>query len=343
MGLIPEQSFTVRNPAWWDLGAVFDLDHYPGKEEAMRLAGHDWDVVTAPFRVELSNKLLAGAGQDTNPEGAGKLRSVSGWEVHLRGDNLEMLHVAKESFASIPNSVAYEVVELLFDQGFKLESGGSMDGGKQCYLTVKLLNPITITGDDSVVLPFGGLSWCHDGTGALKCRAGTIRQVCQNTVTASEAEGKALGTDFTFRHTKNWRERIEDAKEAVRGIRQNLDVYRKLAEELATIPVTTGQRDLFVSEIIGDKGGVVSLSATTSDKVKSNIEGERAKINSLFFGPTIPEAHRLTAYGLHLAGVEYFDHCRAYKTKESYVRRTLLKDNPAKASLVRTIRELVAA
>jgi hypothetical protein len=60
-------------------------------------------------------------------------------------------------------------------------------------------------------------------------------------------------------------------------------------------------------------------------------------------GPTIPEAHNLTAYGLHLAGVEYFDHLRGYRSQDSYVKRTLLSDNPAKANLIKTIRECVAA
>jgi hypothetical protein len=107
------------------------------------------------------------------------------------------------------------------------------------------------------------------------------------------------------------KDRIADAKDAVKGVRQHFDVYRKLAEELGRIEVTPAQRDLFVSTIIGDRGGVVSTSAAVSDRVKNNLESERAKINSLFFGPTIPEAHALTGYGLHLAGVEYFDHLRA--------------------------------
>ena len=98
-----------------------------------------------------------------------------------------------------------------------------------------------------------------------------------------------------------------------------------------------------MSTIIGDRGGVVSLSNTVSDRVKRNMETERAKVNSLFFGPTIPEAHRLTGYGLHLAGIEYFDHLRLARTSDSYVKRTLLTDNPAKTSLRKTIREVVAA
>jgi hypothetical protein len=58
-------------------------------------------------------------------------------------------------------------------------------------------------------------------------------------------------------------------------------VYREVAEELAALEVTPIQRDLFVSEIIGDKDGRVSRGTDVSDRVKNNVETERAKINAL--------------------------------------------------------------
>lgn len=327
-----EQGFFVREPAWHGLGVV--LDDYPDRETAMELAGHNWDVLAWPIY-----------NMRRDPKDATRRipTLLEGWYEHVRSDTGTVLTVKPESFERIPNSAAYEVAELLFDQGFQYETGITLDEGRTCAITLKLDEPITITGDNSIVLPYGCASWSHDGSGSLRFRSGTIRQVCANTVNASEAEGKRLGTDFTFRHTKNWRERLEDAKAAIKGVRSDLNTYRELAEELAAMPVSTVQRDLFVSEIIGDRGGLVSLSTTVSDRVKSNLEAERAKINTLFFGETIPEAHKLTGYGLFLAGGEYFDHLRNYRTKDSYVKRTLLENNPAKANLSRTIRELVAA
>lgn len=324
------QGFFVREPAWHGMGVV--LDDYPDRETAMKLAGHDFDIVESPVRFETVNE-----------DGLGVLRKAEGWKAHRRSDTGQLIHISQDTFEGIPNSVAYDVAELLFDQGFRYETGITLKDGAQCAITLRLDEPITIGGDDSVVLPFGCLSWAHDGSGSLKVRSGTIRQVCANTVSASEAEGRKLGVDFTFRHTKNVMERIADAKDAVKGVRAGLDVYRQLAEELATIQVTPTQRDLFVSTIIGDRDGVVSKSSTVSERVKANIEGERVKVLSLFMGRTIPEAHTLTGYGLWLAGGEYFDHLRAYRSKDSYVRRTLLSDNPAKASLAKTIRELAVA
>lgn len=345
MGLIPEQSFTVRKPAWWDTNSEYVLADYPGRAEAMRLSGHDFDVLELPSYTAFSNEVLAAAGQPAGgPNGA--FRKDDGYVSHVHSKTLKVLAKSRDTFERIQNSVAYDVAELLFDQGFAYETGGTMGGGAINYLTLLLNEPIVINGDETTrALPFGCLSWAHDGSASLKVRSGTIVQVCQNTVSASEAEGVALGTQFTFRHTKNVMERIEDAKQVVKGLRANVDAYREVMEELISLPVTPGQRDLFVSTIIGDtpnKDGVpVSMRADTSERVKNNISRERVKIDALFGGPTVPEQYALTGYGLFQAGVEYFDHLRRFQSKDSYVKRTLLADNPAKANLTKTIREVV--
>lgn len=340
-----DQGFFVREPAWHGLGIV--LDDYPNREEAMKLAGHDFDIVELPSFTAIPTADVDDLGVDPSALGFtqaanGYLRRDDGFKSHIRSDTLALLHKSRDTFERIPNALAYEVAELLFEQGFQYETGITLDGGKVCAITLKLDEPIMIPGDESPTVPFGCLSWAHDGSGSLKVRSGTIRQVCANTVSASEAEGARLGTDFTFRHTKNVRDRIEDAKQAVSGVRDGLDAYREVMCELATIEVTPAQRDLFVSTIIGDHDGRVSTGAAASDRVKTNIERERAKVLSLFFGQTIPEAHQLSGYGLFQAGVEYFDHLRGYRSQESYVKRTLLTANPAKASLAKTIRELAA-
>ena len=338
-----DNGFFVRKPAWHGLGVV--LDEYPGREEAMRLADHDWDIVTLDdLRVAIPNEVLVAAGQQPNDQGIGVLRKLTGHKALFRSDNLGLLNVARESYTEISNYTAYDIAELLFDQGFKYEAGIMVDGGKTCALTLLLDEPVTITGDDSVVLPFGLLRWSHDGSGSLSVNTGTIRQVCMNTVNMAEAEGKKLGTSFVFRHTKNVHARIEDAKQAVMNARQAVDVYRRVAEELAAIPVTPAQRDWFVSTIVGDRDGRISngRDATVSARVINNVETERAKVNSLFFGQTIPEAHRLTAYGLWLSGGEYFDHLRNYRSEDSYVKRTLLNTSVEKQNLRKTISEALA-
>lgn len=339
------QGFFVREPAWHGLGVV--LDDYPDRETAMQLAGHNWDVVEIGIVGQYPNEVLEAAGRATNPNGSGYAVKLPDWKGHVRSDTGKLLHVSRESFERIQNSVAYDLAEILFEQGFEYETGITVDGGKTCAITLKLDEPITITGDTSVTLPYGCLSWAHDGSASLKVRSGTIRQVCANTVAASEAEGKKLGTDFTFRHTANVHERIEDAKQAIKGVREGLDIYRQVAEELAALQVTPEQRDWFVSTIIGDRDLRVSKADNVSQRVKDNLERERTKVLGLFMQDpaktTIPASHALTGYGLFLAGGEYFDHLRNYRSKDSYVKRTLLNHSSEKANLRRTVMEAVAA
>jgi hypothetical protein len=94
MGAIPEQSFTVRVPAWWDDKAEYVLADYPGREVAMARAGHDWDVC---------ERQVAISRRDAN--------GVLGWKIaegyveHFRSDNGHTLRIGSDSFERIPNRV----------------------------------------------------------------------------------------------------------------------------------------------------------------------------------------------------------------------------------------------
>jgi len=80
-----------------------------------------------------------------------------------------------------------------------------------------------------------------------------------------------------------------------------------------------------------------------SDRVLDNIMSARARVRGLFETPSIPEAHKNTAYGLVLAGGEYLDHLRGYNNSDTYLNRTLLREESLKARLIPMVRELVAA
>jgi hypothetical protein len=107
-------------------------------------------------------------------------------------------------------------------------------------------------------------------------------------------------------------------------------------------PVTPEQRDLFVSTIIGDRDGIVSKSAARrrASRPTSRASGRRSSRSSWADHPGGARADGLRPAprrGRVLRPPAPF------RSKDSYVKRTLLTDNPAKANLNRTIRELVAA
>lgn len=318
------QGFFVREPAWHNLGVV--LDDYPGRDEAMRLAGHDFDIVERPVYVGTSDVIAYPTAR------------VDGLKALVRSDTGKVFNVVNQSYGVVQNSVGWDIVDALVGEGIKYETGLTLRDGAVCSVLAWLDEPVTIPGDNSEILPWVNVAWTHDGSGAVTARPTSIRTVCWNTQSAAEAQGRKYDREFTFRHTKNVMARIEDAKMAMKGIRESHEEYIELARELATIPITRSQRDLFVGLFLP-----MPTEALISDRVKGNVEEARGALRRLFESESIPEAHRFTAYGLHLAGGEYLDHVRGFRNKETLFGRSLLRREPAKAKLTSLIREVVAA
>lgn len=361
----------VEKNAWHNMGRVITAEEAAAmtRSEWAVAAGHDYRVIAVPngnlenlpltedefqaMKLDRSADIARVGGQwfgmKINPDKKG-LRIVQtrdGRPGPLHGKDIE---VVNQSLAIIQNEVAYDFADALQDLGFVRWAGIVLRDGAECALTFKLNEPVVISGDDSYTLPFFVLNWAHDGSGSLRGRSTSIRAECWNTVSSGEAQGKRLGTEFSIKHTENWGLRVEDAKKALLGARADIEVYREVMEEFAAVPVTKSDRDLFVQALVLDQK-VASVSRFKADvakgaysaRVQGNVERATAKVNGLFNGPSIPEAHRLTAYGLHLAGVEYLDHVRKAQSEATKVGRSLLRDEPAKARLTPLIREIVAA
>lgn len=322
-----ESGFMVREPAWHGLGVV--LDDYPGREEGMRLAGHNFSVVERPVAVVGNNSMRLA------DDFKALVKSMPGDETHG-----QIMNITKETYGVVQNDTGWDIVDAIVGEGAKYETGLTLRSGAVCCVLAWLDEPTTIPGDDSPTLPYVNVSWSHDGTHAITARATSVRVVCANTQSAAEMQGKKLGTDFTFRHSKNVMDRINDAKMAMKGIRDSHHEFVELATELATIPITADQRELFVCNFIP-----MPPEALISDRVAGNIEDARGAVRALFnpLNRTIPEAHRFTAYGLHLAGVEYLDHLRGYRSTDTYFGRQMLRPEPAKMKLTRLIKDVVTA
>jgi phage/plasmid-like protein (TIGR03299 family) len=346
-----EEGFCIREPSWHrkETLVMRDLILPQDRPEAEVLAGHDFTLVEVPngnvgrvvdaatYEGNLARVNGVWRTLDVRPEKKGLYINQirDGEPGPLHGNYLE---VVNESLKTLDNSVGWDVLEAIVGEGAKLDTGMALHGGAVCLVTAKLDEPTTITGDDSFTIPYIVARWTHNGTGALSARHVAVRVVCANTDELSREESRRTGREFTFRHTKNVMDRINDAKAALAGVRLNHEEYVELAEELAATPISKEQRDAFVNMLLP-----MPPEALVSDRVAKNVDEARAAVQGIFAGPTIPVAHKFTAYGLRLAGVEYLDHIRGYRTNDTYVGRQLLRTEPAKVKLSKLIREVVAA
>jgi phage/plasmid-like protein (TIGR03299 family) len=353
-----EDGFFVNEPAWHGLGTV--LEDFPGREEAIKLAGHDFTIVEERSArigdpVDLDDFARPGFDKPYIVMPDGDIfyckGETPGWKTMVKdmpGDPThdQIMFQGKESYTLIQNSVGWDVMDMILGAdtsgNAKYESAGVLKMGALCWVLAWLDEPIQIKGDDSPILPFICVTWAHDGTASLKARSTTVRVVCANTEAASEAEANRLGTNFTFRHTANYAERIEEARDALKGLRTQTPVYVTMANELAKLKINKMRREEFVKRFIPMPPE--AITSVVSDTKVQNIETARAAVRNLLENsPTIPDAHRGTGYGLHLAGTEFLDHLKGNRSRETRFTDSMLRNSREKRELRALIHEVAVA
>jgi len=320
-----QSMFSVRQNAWHDPTGRFTRDRYPGSiAEARQSAGHAWEPLEAePFeRLKVEDPATFTYGDPDVvvelPDGRYVFRPIAGEKRILRSDTGKHLRTVPSTYELIGNGIMYEVIEAVCDEpNIRFETGGVIDEGRMVWALARLDEPWSAPGDPSVTYPYVAFLNRHDRGASAKTVNTTVRIVCQNTYGAADAEGHATGREYTFRHTKHVLDRIEEAKQALRGLRGDTAAWQELATQLALMPVTPGQRELFVTQFVP-----MPPESVISDRVVANVDEARAQIRAILDGVTC-EGIAFTAYGLVQAAGEYLDHVRRYRTRATYLQRTL--------------------
>lgn len=326
-----DSGMSVREMPWHGLGNV--LDDYPENWEAARkAAGLDWEPITEPqFRRKL-------AGMTATGEPVYEYEEVPDFKYVVRSDNGAMLDSANQGFPLVTHAEMGDIVEAVLGiPGVKYETAGSLYGGKKVWALAVLAEPRRVRRDPSPYLRYLLLANAHDGSAALRLIPTSVRVVCANTWKAAEMQAEGTGQVFAFRHTKNWRDRVEEATEAIRGCYRQFDAFEDRAGELFDLKVTGAIEREFVHAFCP-----MPAAKIASDRVIANVEEARNKMWALLDSKTC-EGIRGTAYGLVQAAGEYLDHTRKYQTLDSKFARTMLKTEPLKAQATALVLDLVKA
>ena len=307
--------FSVREKAWHGLGVV--LPEYPTRAEAQQLA-HPWEPVTTPlFTEEYMVDEQAGPMTD--------FKEVPGYVAVQRSDTSSTLGVVSDTYQPVSNTEMWDIAEALEGESkgdVMYETAGSLKGGSKVWILVRLKEPLRLKGDDkTATIPYYALQNSHDGLGSFRGQALVTRIVCQNTAQLADLESKQRGTSFTFRHTRNVGDRIEEARNALAGWRDSVEEYRMLSEHLVTERISIDQAGEFVERFIPEPP-----PATATDRVRRNAAEARGQWRGIYMGEA-NERLLGTRWGLVQASVEYLQHARRANTEESRFQRTLLTQN----------------
>lgn len=306
--------FAVRQPAWHGLGVTFA--DFPTREEAQALA-HPWEPVTTPLFHEVPFINEAGI-----PEV--RYEQIAGHVATVRSDTGATLGVVGDTYNHVKNNELWDIAEAIEGSGadVKFETAGSLGGGKRVWVLIRLHEPITVPGDpNGATLPYYALQNAHDGSAAFRGQAIMTRIVCANTAQLADMDASMHGTSFTFRHTKNVRDRIDDARQALSGWRESIAEWNALQAHLIAETLTREQVTDFVEQFLPEPVGRV-----VSDRVRNNIATARSDFRAILASPTCEGIDR-TAAGMIAAATEYAEHVRRSHNAESKFRRSFLDRN----------------
>ena len=257
----------------------------------------------------------------------------------VRNDTEHVLGVVGDGYELLNHGEMGEILEAILGiDNVKFETAGSCRDGAQVWALAYLDEPYSTVGDDTVTFPFIALLNSHDGTGACKVVGTQVRVVCWNTYNAATMEGERTGRQFTFRHTAGIHDRIEEAKAALAGVRDEVGEWDELSKELFGMKADEVAFNHFMADFIPEPPAEI-----VSVRVRNNVDNARRMFKSLYMDSPTNIAHSGTALGLVETAVEYLDHVRGYRSRDTYLGRTLLRPEPLKAKAVSLAREVCSA
>ena len=303
--------FTVREPAWHGLGVV--LPEYGTREELQPLV-HGWEPVTTPLYTE--EPIIDEGGPNVG------YTEVPGFRAVQRSDNGDTLGVVSDTYELVSNDELWDIAEAIEGEArgeIMFETGGSLKGGAKVWLLIRLRDPLTVRGDEETgTIAYYALQNSHDGSGSFRGQATMTRIVCDNTAQMADLDSQRRGTQFVFRHTRNVKDRIEEAREALAGWRDSIEAYRMLSEHLGAERIGAGAGWDFVERFIP-----APPPSTASDRVMANVDEARQTWLGIYRGEA-NERILGTRWGLVQASVEYLNHGRRAHSQESRFKRAYL-------------------
>ena len=181
-----ESMFYVREVPWHGLGTM--VMEAPTSEEALRLAGLDWNVIQCSIETE-----------DGVP--------IPGFKANIRETDEKVLGVVTDRYKVVQNTDAFSFTDELLGEGMTYETAGSLQEGRRTWMLAKLPQRYIISGDE--ITPYLVFMNSHDGSGSIKVAMTPIRVVCMNTLNLALSTAKR---SWSTNHVGDIRGKLEDAR-----------------------------------------------------------------------------------------------------------------------------------
>lgn len=299
---------SAREDAWHQLGTV--VDSAMTAEEALSLAHlTNWNVRKTALHTIVSNE----ADDYQSVEVPDRYATVRDNPFESKVD---VLGVVGSKYEPIQNEAHAGLLDALVDSsGAHFETAGSLRGGREVFLTMKLPETMTIGDDDNHDLYIAALN-SHDGMSAFRFMVTPVRIVCKNTQTMAEKSAKST---FSVRHTKNGAEGImQQARDALDLTYKFLDTFSLEANKMIEKQITDDQFNQIVSALY-------PVDEDATDLIKSRNDEIVGSLWNLYANADTQKNIRGTAWAGYQSVVEYLDHLKVrnfgYETEQDKMKR----------------------
>jgi phage/plasmid-like protein (TIGR03299 family) len=204
--------------AWHGLGV--ELPEGLTAEEGFKRINLGWETGLYPTTVRI-------------PQSDGTFKEVvdTDFNMHVRMDTFQSLGVVGKGYKPMSNMTLARFMDSLVgsDATVKLETAGSLRGGRRVFGSVRLPKTIEVVNDDILELFIIG-STAHDGSAATQFYGSSIRPVCANTLGWSE--NCAVGM-VKFQHSGDVEAKVEVAQAALGILVKGANDFEKEVKAVA--------------------------------------------------------------------------------------------------------------
>lgn len=204
------------------------------------------------------------------------------------------------TYMPVQNEENIEVLNAIIDEsGATIDTAGSINGGKNVFVTMKLPEAMNVGGSDAHDLYIAGLN-SHDGTSAYTLLVTPVRIVCANTQNYAL---RNFVNKYTIRHTKSATQKIAKAREALGLSFKYLDEFQLEAERMLDTELTEAAFVAIVNDLYAkDDNKEESKRGATIAKMRND------QLLQLFVEAETQASIRFTRWAGLQAVTEYVDH-----------------------------------
>lgn len=282
----------AEGPPWHRIGTT--VEGAVGSEQALRLAGLDWEVEQRPVYAE-------------GPFGV--LVPIHGMVANVRTDDDRVLGVVGDRYRVVQNRDAFGFVDLLLEGALgtkpRYTSAGSLRGGQRVFLCALLPGGASVLGDDlRLYLVFSN---SHDGHTGVQVAVAPVRVACMNTLNLALRRARR---SWATTHVGHVEARMWEAQ-------RSLDLARDYARALEREARRLARVRLDLAEWIER---LMPISKSAPRHIRSRIERRRQALweraqqdNLASFGGT--------AWAFINAVADFTAHVRPVKAPRAYDER----------------------